>query len=106
MQKDNAARYDKAVGKDEIVMDDAGIDVNDLIMAFGDRAEAVAHNQECFAKMMGFRPERREVIVAKCQLHFLRVAPMQLYCFCENGVHVYDLRYDSNILNQEVLDNG
>ena len=87
-------------------MDDTGIDVNDLIMAFGARAEAVAHNQECFARMMGLRPEPRAVVVAKCQLHFLRVAPMQLYCFCDSGIKVFDLRYDSDILNGEGLEHG
>jgi hypothetical protein len=87
-------------------MDDTGIDVNDLIMAFGARAEAVAHNQECFAKMMGLRPEPREAIVAKCQLQFLRVAPISLFLFCDNGIKVYDLRYNSNILRGEDYGNG
>jgi hypothetical protein len=87
-------------------MDDLGIDVNDLMMAFGQRAQSVAHNQECFAKVMGFKPEPSAVIAAKCQLHFLRVAPIDLYCFCENGMKVFDLRYNGDILNQEVSENG
>jgi len=86
-------------------MDDPGIDVNDLMMAFGERSKSVAHNQECFARMMGFKAEKREVIAAKCQLHFLRVAPIDLYCFCENGTKVFDLRYNGDILNQEVSEN-